>query len=199
MRAHRPAHRALLGLAGSVCLLVALAACTDASPPEPSPTDGGTTSAEATDSPTDDASEPTEPTDDATSEEDDGDGTPGIEDVPTADVGACLNLADVLSTGGVSDIPTVDCTEEHDAQVFAVVELPDGDFPGDDAIATSISDECEAAFEGFIGTPPTDSALSFDGLGPSEATWSVGDREIICLAFYEDVTTMTESLEGSGI
>lgn len=212
MSARRPAlRRALLGIVGSASLVVALAACSGGDGEDPSPS-GGTASETASvpedvsEVPTAEASDDaTEPTDEATDGDDTGDDTgdgensPGIEDVPTAEVGSCINLMDVLTVEGVSDIPTVDCSEEHDAQVFAVVDLPDGEFPGDEAVTSSITSECEAAFEGFVGTPPDESALAFDGLGPSEATWAVGDRSVICLAFYEDLTTVTESFENSGL
>lgn len=207
MSARRPAlRRALLGIAGSASLVVALAACSGGDGEDPSPSDGTASETssvpeDVSEVPTADASDDTtEPTDAATTDGDaDGEDSPGIEDVPTAEVGSCINLMDVLTVEGVSDIPTVDCSEEHDAQVFAVVDLPDGEFPGDDAVTTSITSECEAAFEGFVGTAPDESALAFDGLGPSEATWAVGDRSIICLAFYEDLTTVTESFENSGL
>src|SRR5690606_5473350 len=123
MRARRPAARALLGLAGSASLLVALAACSGGSE-DPAPVDP-TGSATTEDAATDDATEPTEPaepTDDAATTDPADDGTPGIEDVPTADVGACINLMEILTAEGVSDLPAVDCTAEHDAQVFAVVD-----------------------------------------------------------------------------
>lgn len=201
MRARRPAVRALLGLAGSASLLVALAACSGgAEDPAPAdPTGSATTEDAATDDAATEPTEPAEPTDDAGTTDPADDGTPGIEDVPTADVGACINLMEILTAEGVSDLPAVDCTAEHDAQVFSVVDLPDGDFPGDQAVTEAIATECEAAFEGFVGTPPSESELEHDGLGPSEATWTVGDREIICLAFHEDLRTVTESFEGSGL
>lgn len=189
----------LLRIAVGAALAVALAACGNSGEDE-TPSTTPSTTAEPTGEPSDtDASEvPTsqEPTDEATSTDPGATGTPGIEDVPTAEVGACLNAVDLL---GVTEIPTVDCTQEHDTQVFAIVDLPDGEYPGDDALLTLVADECGAAFEGFVGVPPAESALEFDGLAPSEDTWAVGDRQIICLAFHSDLSTTTETFEGSGL
>jgi len=186
-------------IAVGAALVATLVACGDGGEDE-TPTLTSSTTTGASEEPSDDgAGEATseEPTDEATSLEPDATGTPGLEDVPTAEVGACINAVDLLGGDGVSEIPTVECTEEHDTQVFAVVELPDGEYPGDDALATLVLDECGAAFEGFVGVPPAESTLEFDGLSPSEDTWAVGDREIICLAFYPDLSTTTESFEGS--
>ncbi|WP_162458535.1 septum formation family protein [Pseudactinotalea suaedae] len=189
-------------IAVGAALVASLVACGDGGE-DPTPTVSPSTTTGTSEEPRGDgASEvPTseEPTDEATSPEPDATGTPGLEDVPTAEVGACLNAVDLLGGGGVSEIPTVDCTEEHDAQVFAVIALPDGEYPGDDALATLVLDECGAAFEEFVGVPPAESTLELDGLSPSQDTWAVGDREIICLAFYPDLSTTTESFEGSGL
>lgn len=195
--------RAVVGSA----LLVSLAGCgsggEDESPPDASSSsDTATdeTSEEVTEAPTEDPTSDAgeDPTDEQPTDE--GAESPDLEDVPTAEVGACLNLVDLMGAdGGVSELPTVDCTAEHDAQVFALVTLPDGEYPGEESLTTSISELCSAEFEAFVGTAPADSALELDGLGPSPESWAVGDREIVCLAFYADLSTTTESFEGSGL
>lgn len=189
---------ALFRLALGSALVVSLAACADGGEDEP-PTGGETTASEPTsEDVTDETSD--EPTDDATSEDAGGE-TGDLEDVPTADVGDCLVIADLVSGGGsgITELPVVDCADDHDAQVFAVIEMPDGDYPGDDAVSTAMSDGCTTAFEDFVGIPLEESALEADGLAPSEDTWAVGDREILCLAFYPDLQSTNESFEGSSI
>ncbi|WP_420112008.1 septum formation family protein [Pseudactinotalea sp.] len=203
MRPHRlNLTRTLLAVAGSAALVAGLAACGDGGEGEETPTgEDTTTSDEVTDDPaSDEASDEStdEPADDATSESPSGE-TGDLDDVPTAEVGACLNLVDLLAGEGIRDIPTVDCTEDHDAQVFALVDLPDGDYPGEDGIKNAVIDECGAAFEAFVGVSPDASELDFDGLPPSEDSWAVGDREVICLAFYPELDTTNESFEGSGV
>lgn len=54
------------------------------------------------------------------------------QSVATVDVGACLNSSDL--EGDITDLPTVDCTESHDAQVVGKFDMEDGDFPGNDAV-----------------------------------------------------------------
>src|SRR5699024_2917859 len=77
--------------------------------------------------------------------------------VATAEVGACINSSDF--EGEITEIPTVDCTEEHDAQVFHLVDMEDGDFPGNDAISTAAQEECIPAFEEFVGATYQESSL----------------------------------------
>jgi hypothetical protein len=47
---------------------------------------------------------------------------------------------------GVSDVPTVDCSEPHDNEVFATYDIPDGDFPGEEAIVAAAEEECIELF-----------------------------------------------------
>lgn len=118
-----------------------------------------------------------------------------------AEVGDCIDLKMLASVvGGISEqLPTVDCAEEHDAQVIGVVELPDGDYEDYETLQNMMLDQCEPAFESFVGVPVDDSMLLMDGLFPSEESWTKGDREAICLTFYPDLSTTTESFEGSRI
>ena len=198
----------LARVAAAAVIAVSLAACSageDETPTgEEAASDGTSSDAATSEEPTSDDPGDGESTDESPSDDDaqetEASGTPDLDDVPTAEVGDCLNLVDLMGqSGGVSEIPTVDCAEDHDAQVFALVSLPDGDYPGEDALVASSADECEAEFEGFVGVAPADSSLSYDGIPPSQESWDVGDREIICLAFYDDLQTTNESFEGSGI
>ncbi len=119
--------------------------------------------------------------------------------VATAEVGACVNTSD-LSGGEITEIPTVDCSEEHDAQIFHVFDMDDGDYPGDDAVQTAAQDGCLAEFEPFVGTAYEDSALDFSFIYPTEQTWTqADDREVLCVLYSMDGSTTTESWEGSGL
>ena len=116
--------------------------------------------------------------------------------VATADVGECAQTADL--EGELTEIPTVDCSEEHDAQFIHKFELEGDDFPGLDAIETQAGEGCIAAFEGYIGTAWEESELQMTYIAPNEETWDqADDREVLCVAFLVDSTT-TESFEGSG-
>lgn len=119
--------------------------------------------------------------------------------VATAEVGACVNTSD-MEGEEITEIPTVDCSEEHDAQVFHVFDLEDGDFPGDEAVDAAADEGCLGQFETFVGTPYEESALDYAYIQPTQETWDqADDREILCVMFAMDGSTTTESYEGSGL
>lgn len=115
--------------------------------------------------------------------------------VASAEVGACTNTSDLQ--GQITEIPTVDCTEEHDAQVVGKFDMPDGEFPGDEGVSAAAEEDCRAAFESFVGISYDESTLQMRFIGPSEQTWDqANDREVICFAIGEPTT---ESWEGAAI
>lgn len=111
------------------------------------------------------------------------------------EVGQCINLPD---GNEVSTVDDVDCAEPHDAEVFALPTLPDGDFPGLTEVQSAGQEECLAAFEPYVGAPYETSALYFSFLNPTAETWADGDREIACLLVSGDDSQLTGSKEGSG-
>lgn len=77
-------------------------------------------------------------------------------------------------------VPEVDCADPHDHEVFHVEELADGDFPGDDEVAEAARGACLEPFATFVGVPWIESMLDYRWLAPTEASWSEGDREVVC-------------------
>ncbi len=119
--------------------------------------------------------------------------------VASAEVGACVDTTS-MGTDEITEIPTVDCSEEHDVQVFHKFDMPDGDYPGADGVEAAAREDCIAEFDAFVGAAYEDSALDINYIGPSEQSWNdANDREILCLLFAMDGSTATESWEGSGI
>lgn len=116
--------------------------------------------------------------------------------VPTAEVGDCLQMKSL--EGEVTQIPTVDCTEEHDAQVVHAFDMPEGDYPSDEEWATVIEEGCLEGFEEFIGISYADSSLSVRDLSPTQESWEADDRQVLCVAFTE-AEPATESFEDAKI
>lgn len=111
--------------------------------------------------------------------------------------GDCLN--DASESGDVSTVPVVDCEKPHDSEVYAVIVMADGDFPGDKAVVQQAADGCRAEFESFVGVPAAESRYMFNALYPTEESWNGGDREILCrVALITDgqVEKVTGSLKG---
>lgn len=122
---------------------------------------------------------------------------------PSADQGECISMAQMVEESGdegVADIPTVDCDEEHDAQVVHTYEVEGDEFPGEEALYEQAAEECIPGFEDFVGSDFMESELDVDPLLPSPDSWDqANDREVLCIAFAMDGSTTTESWEGSGI
>src|SRR5699024_2074280 len=118
--------------------------------------------------------------------------------VASVEVGSCVNSRDLK--GEVTEIPTAECTEQHDAQVFHKFDLEDGDFPGQEKVDSMAEEGCAAKFEGFVGTPLEESDLGVSYMPPNENTWTqADDREVLCFVVTRDGSTVTESFEGSGL
>lgn len=107
---------------------------------------------------------------------------------PTAEVGDCLDAASVAEE--VSEIPTVSCEDPHDAEVYHKFDMPDGDYPGDDALFTAAEEGCVDAFEPYVGMDYAESEIWITYLTPLEASWSTAnDREVICILETDDPVT----------
>lgn len=77
------------------------------------------------------------------------------------------------------------CTELHEAEVFAVFELPGPpgvDFPGEPVATSQAAEGCELRFSDYVGLAYADSAFDYFFYKPDERTWSaLGDRTVTCL------------------
>ncbi|MEP7762809.1 septum formation family protein [Sanguibacter sp. 25GB23B1] len=100
-------------------------------------------------------------------------------DVFSVLVGDCVNSADLF--GMVETIPTIPCGEPHDSEAYAVTEMPEGDYPGTDAVDTAADEFCYAEFAAFVGMSYEESTLDYFPLTPTEEGWnSVDDRQLLC-------------------
>jgi hypothetical protein len=117
-------------------------------------------------------------------------------EVTLAGPGECLDLV-VDGTVGV-DTVAVPCEEPHDAEAFQRVLLPAGPFPGDTAVADEADAACLEDFEGYVGAAYAESEYWLDSVVPTEAGWSGGDREIVCLLVSGDGSPLVGSGYQSG-
>jgi hypothetical protein len=104
----------------------------------------------------------------------------------------------------VRDLPIVDCAQEHENEVYAVVpyEGPgaDGDaYPGEAALADYATSQCQAQVEGYVGIPYAKSSLEIAPLYPQEEGWTkVHDRSIVCALFARDGRPLVGSVKNTG-
>lgn len=110
-------------------------------------------------------------------------------------VGDCLETMD-WSAEGFSTVPVIPCAEEHESEVYAAVDLPDGDYPGDESVGTQADEYCYGEFQGFVGIAWEDSAFDYGYLSPSAESWEQGDREVLCI-IMDPAGLTTGSLAGA--
>jgi hypothetical protein len=117
------------------------------------------------------------------------------DSVPTAEEGACIE--ELSFAGGVSELPTTDCDEDHAGQVVGLFDHDgDDDFPGEDVIQEEAIDRCQDLFEDFVGAPVEETSLSIAEINPTEDTWEqADDRETICVATAGDGGDLDQSVE----
>ncbi|MBL8778599.1 MAG: septum formation family protein [Acidimicrobiales bacterium] len=103
------------------------------------------------------------------------------------------------STGEATEAQVVDCAAAHDGEVVGVItytEGPEVAFPGADQVAAYADEQCAIAFEAYVGVAYGTSPLSMVSLWPTEASWSGGDREAVCVAF-DPAAQLTATVAGS--
>ena len=107
-------------------------------------------------------------------------------------VGDCFDDPDDLTN--VGSVAAVPCDQPHDNQVYAVFDLADGDWPGQDAVGEQAALGCIDRFDAAIGEAYETSPLDIAPLYPSADTWTAGDREVVCAAYNVDLSKITGSV-----
>jgi len=100
--------------------------------------------------------------------------------------GDCIRTLDESSA--IYDLPVVPCTQPHEAEVYHVFTLPDGDYPGQAAVEQAGDAQCDAAFESYNTEANADLGISY--LYPRSQDWS-RDKGITCIAISTDGTRTT--------
>lgn len=94
-------------------------------------------------------------------------------------LGVCLS--EIPNGSEVRMLKTVDCAEPHAGEVFAVLRMPDGDFPGQDAMV-EYANRCAPELASYSPAAVTDDTVRLFVLFPTDETWSDGDRAVTCVA-----------------
>lgn len=117
------------------------------------------------------------------------------ESVFDLEVGTCFNVS--LDAVEISRVPTVDCAEPHDAEVFYVYSITDITSYDEMSVYDSALGRCIEEFEGWVGVDYYDEqAMDLDvyAMYPLEEGWSLGERGVVCSIISWD---MEEQLTGS--
>lgn len=114
------------------------------------------------------------------------------------EVGECFDLAAVVtgeSDADVFTVDTIDCDEQHDAEVVAVGDLNsdrDRVYPSDDVLFDEVDRACATLIAGaideeFYGIVP---------IAPDERTWEGRSGRFVCVAVVRGGGTTTGSALG---
>ena len=95
----------------------------------------------------------------------------------------------------IFSVQTLPCSEPHSEEVYAAVNLPEGDFPGTEAMNAQADELCAAEFESFVGLPYEESVLYLTYLTPTREGWSEGDHEVVG-SVYDPEGEVSGSLRG---
>ena len=120
------------------------------------------------------------------------------ESVFNAEVGECVESITDLA-GSVSELPETACDEDHEGEVFFLVEHEgdDDDFPGASEVEEEAREICEGdEFEDYTGVAFEDTLIGVAIITPTEESWSEGDRESICVLSIGEA--VDASFEGNG-
>ncbi|MEU5394316.1 DUF4190 domain-containing protein [Streptomyces tibetensis] len=124
------------------------------------------------------------------------DGAQGNESL-SLEKGDCFDAPGGLE-GDTYDVDRVPCRGRHDGEVFALVTLPGGAFPGDARITGVADEKCYALQDQYAmdtWAMPADVDVYY--LMPSRESWRYGDRAITCIfGNTEAGVGLTGSLRG---
>jgi hypothetical protein len=126
----------------------------------------------------------------------------GRQSVFSLPVGTCFDdeAAPGEATGDqISSVPTIDCSEPHDNEVFALIDYTETDvYPGATEMNEIGTELCIEQFDEYVGLAYLESELEVFVITPTEGSWNDDDdREIICALYNLDFSKLTGSMEGA--
>jgi hypothetical protein len=115
---------------------------------------------------------------------------PGATTAFTLKPGDCF---DIPADAQIGDIPTLDCTQPHDAEVFVakkmLADAPSGPvaYPGAAQIAVWVQNSCGlTAEEAYLGAGSTGSGLVVGYFFPDADAWAHGQQQVTCYLHASD-------------
>ncbi|HET9563247.1 MAG TPA: septum formation family protein [Mycobacterium sp.] len=114
-----------------------------------------------------------------------GSGTVGANEVKAGDC-----LTELPASGLVLTVDTAPCGDPHEGEIFAVMNMPDGGFPGQSAIE-EYQNKCAPELVKYSPEAARDPEVGLFVLYPSEDSWREGDRTVTCIATSDTPRTGT--------
>jgi hypothetical protein len=79
-----------------------------------------------------------------------------------------------------STVTLLACTRSHTAQVTHTFSLPRGRRPGEPSVVKKAEQGCTARQDAYFRKHPSPVPLQAWHVYPTQETWGLGDREVIC-------------------
>ncbi len=120
---------------------------------------------------------------------------PVLEDA-IIELGDCVDDPAIIDGSDVEQSSVVECSVPHYAEAYAQFDLPEGAYPGEDAVTTAAEEGCDTEFTGFVGMDYQESVLEVFYYYPTEDAWDV-DRGVVCIIIDPSGEPITGSLQGA--
>jgi hypothetical protein len=98
-------------------------------------------------------------------------------------VGDCVS--DLELSEAVTSVPGVPCDQPHEAEVFAIFNLPEGDYPAEEELFEQAETRCSDRLAIYAPDAMNDQSLQLSYIYPLEQGWPA-DREVVCFAGSPD-------------
>jgi len=122
----------------------------------------------------------------------------GTVDAFSVQMGDCFNDAGTFDDQVIS-VPGVPCSEPHDNETFAVIDVNFDSYPADGNMDRLAYDACMVHFEAFVGREYETSVLEIATMYPSAESWEQNDREVVCAVFDVNARQLVGSAAGRGL
>jgi len=121
----------------------------------------------------------------------------GSVDAFDVKVGDCFDDSNSLEE--ITSLPGVPCSEPHDNEAYAVIDLTIDSYPAGDGMGDLATDLCLEQFESFVGREYETSELDIFTMYPTSESWKQSDREVVCAVYSMDASKLTGSVKGRAL
>ena len=115
-------------------------------------------------------------------------GDVSLDDLRVRDCTGALPESEVLT------LRVVPCTEPHTAEVFATFPLEGDRYPGDADVTRFAEGGCDRELGALLGDEVETTPYELFYFSPTEQSWRLGDRTVICLLTAPPGETLTGSV-----
>ena len=122
----------------------------------------------------------------------------GTVDAFHVQVGDCFDDTESLDEE-INSLPGVPCSEPHDNEAYAVLDLTVENYPEGDAMSDLANESCMNLFEAFVGMGYDSSSLDIFAIYPSVDSWKQDDREVVCAVYDMNAEKLVGSMKGRAL